>query len=441
MISQLSQRYQRLLTWLWQEPVHPMSAGKATLIRTLRIIHLVAEELHGGLLNLRAMSLVYTTLLSLVPLLAVSFSVLKGFGVHNQVEPLLLNLLAPLGEQGVQITNRIIEFVDNTRAMALGSLGLGILIFTVISLMQKIEEAFNHAWHVSQHRSFAQRFSNYLSVIVIGPVLIFSALGLTATMLSTTLMQELVALPGIGWLIDSLEKLLPFLLISTAFTFIYMFIPNTRVHLTSALIGGVVAAGLWQGCGWLFASFVAGSSTHAAVYSAFAALILFIIWLYLGWLILLIGASIAFHHQHPNYRQCQQESLPLSIREQELLGLAIMQRITQRHYQQQSPYHIESLRSDLGIPVSILSPLLQALIDNHILTLCEGDEQSTLLPAKPLEVLTIADVLDALRYHGEIQQIQQRPWFNPQLAEIDQQLTEAPSRSLSIKAFSLSNSP
>lgn len=102
-----------------------------------------------GQLNLRAMSLVYTTLLSLVPLLAISFSVLKGFGVHNQVEPFLQNLLQPLGDKGMEISDRIIEFVENVKAGVLGSLGLALLIFTVISLMQKIERAFNFAWHVN----------------------------------------------------------------------------------------------------------------------------------------------------------------------------------------------------------------------------------------------------------------------------------------------------
>ena len=132
MLETYNKQFERFSQWLWHEPAQPDPRGKRILRRTLRIAHQVVNELRHGLLNLRAMSLVYTTLLSLVPLLAVSFSVLKGFGVHNQVEPLLLNLLAPLGEQGVEITNRIIEFVDNTRAMALGSLSLGILIFTVI---------------------------------------------------------------------------------------------------------------------------------------------------------------------------------------------------------------------------------------------------------------------------------------------------------------------
>jgi len=405
------ERYQAFQTWLWRDQLDQQPTARAILLRSLRITQQVIDELKTGLLNLRAMSLVYTTLLSLVPLLAVSFSVLKGFGVHNQIEPLLLNLLAPLGPQGVEISDKIIEFVDNTQAMALGSLGLGILIFTVISLMQKIEEAFNHTWHLTTKRSFAQRFSNYLSVIVIGPVLVFSALGLSATMLSTELMQQLINLPGIGWLIDSLERLLPYLLISTAFTFIYLFIPNTRVQLRSALLGGLVAAALWQSCGWLFASFVAGSSSHAAVYSAFAALILFIIWLYLGWLILLIGSAIAFHHQHPDERDRELENGAISIQDQELLGLAIIRLIAQRYYQQQAPFSSDSLCNELTISNRVIAPLLSALQDANIISACQNDDDCVLLPSRPLETLMVSEVLHTLRSYGGPLQLREKPWY------------------------------
>ena len=439
MFTSLSERYQAFQSWLWRDQLDQQPLPRAILLSSLRITQQVADDLHSGLLNLRAMSLVYTTLLSLVPLLAVSFSVLKGFGVHNQVEPLLLNLLAPLGEQGVQISDKIIEFVDNTQAMALGSLGLGILIFTVISLMQKIEEAFNHTWHLTTKRSFAQRFSNYLSVIVIGPVLVFSALGISASMLSTTLMQQLIHLPGIGWLVDSLKRLLPYLLVSSAFTLIYLFIPNTRVHFRSALLGGLIAAALWQSCGWLFASFVAGSSSHAAIYSAFAALILFIIWLYLGWLILLIGSAIAFHHQHPDERRGRLDNSTISIQEQELLGLAIMRLIAQRHYQQQPPLTNEALCRELALPDRFISPLLSALQHANIITACQSDDVCTLMPSRPLDTLMLSEVLGALRSYGDSLQLAQKSWYQPsfeQNAALLQQ-ENLSLHDLSVKAFSM----
>ncbi len=393
--------YKRFLTWLWQPEIEQLSTTKAGAIQALRVAYQVINELHSGLLNLRAMSLVYTTLLSLVPLLAVSFSVLKGFGVHNQLEPLLLNLLAPLGAQGELISSRIIEFVDNTRAMALGSLGLTLLIFTVISLMKKTEQAFNHTWHITKQRPFIQRFSHYLSVIVVGPVLLFSALGITASMLSTTLMQQLINQPGIGWLVQHLQLLLPFLLISAAFTLIYLFIPNTRVQVKSALLGGLIAALLWQSCGWLFASFIANSASHAAIYSTFAALILFIIWLYLSWLILLVGSSIAFHLQHPTAQAEQANIASISIQGREQLGLLLIQLISQRHYRQQVPYNRESIGHELGLPTPLVSALLSPLQQAGIIAECRHDTGEDLLPARPFDEVMVSDVLRALRCHGQ----------------------------------------
>ncbi len=397
----VDKHYKRFLTWLWQPDIEQLPTAKAGVIRALRIAYQVINELHSGLLNLRAMSLVYTTLLSLVPLLAVSFSLLKGFGVHNQLEPLLLNLLAPLGAQGEIISSRIIEFVDNTRAMALGSLGLALLIFTVISLMKKIEQAFNHTWHITKQRPFIQRFGHYLSVIVVGPVLLFSALGITASMLSTTLMRQLVSEPGIGWLVQHLQLLLPYLLISTAFTLIYLFIPNTRVQVKSALLGGLIAALLWQSCGWLFASFVANSASHAAIYSTFAALILFIIWLYLSWLILLVGSSIAFHLQHPTTQAEQANIASISIQDREHLGLLMIQLISQRHYRQLPPYNRESISHELGVPTPLVSALLSALQQADIITECSNDKGERLLPARPFDEVMVSDVLHALRSHGQ----------------------------------------
>ena len=133
----------RLNAFVWEDDLRELSGLRRYLVFVSRVMHLLIKELLGGQLNLRAMSLVYTTLLSIVPLLAVSFSVLKGFGVHNRIEPLLYNLLLPLGPKGVEITDNIIGFVENVKVGVLGSIGTVMLIYTVIALLQKIESAFN----------------------------------------------------------------------------------------------------------------------------------------------------------------------------------------------------------------------------------------------------------------------------------------------------------
>ena len=227
-----------LVEGLWTVPLESLSGPQAFLVRLLRLITVSFKDFSEGLISLRAMSLVYTTLLSLVPLLAVSFSVLKGFGVHNQIEPVLANFLAPLGPKGQELTTKIIGFVENLNVGVLGSLGLAFLLYTVISLVQKIEGAFNEIWHVRRSRSFSRRISDYLSLILVGPVLVFSGLGLAASITGTALVKKVLEVEAVGTALLMAGKLVPFLVVCAAFSFIYLFIPSTKVHLKSALVGG-----------------------------------------------------------------------------------------------------------------------------------------------------------------------------------------------------------
>src|SRR5690554_3525323 len=175
------------------------------------------------------MSLVYTTLLSIVPLLALSFSVLKALGVHQRMEPFLFQFFQPMGPEGVEMAERILGFVDNMKVGVLGSVGLGLLVYTVVSLVQKIERSFNMIWRVPEMRSMAQRFSNYLSVIMVGPLLMVSAIGISATIFSSEMVQQVMAIEPFGSLIVAVSRFTPFFLVVAAFTFVYIFIPNTRV--------------------------------------------------------------------------------------------------------------------------------------------------------------------------------------------------------------------
>lgn len=391
---------ERLIGAIWRRDSAALPWWQRKLLGALRVGYAVVRDLAGGQLTLRAMSLVYTTLLSLVPLLAVSFSVLKGFGVHNQIEPLIMNLLEPLGEKGFEIGSRIIEFVENIKVGVLGSVGLGLLLYTVVSLIQKIERAFNYTWHVKQQRPFAQRFSDYLSVIAIGPVLVFSALGLTASIASATLVQELMAIKVLGNAIALAGRLIPYLLIIAAFTFIYSFLPNTKVRLGSALTGALVAGVLWETSGWAFASFVVNSTKYTAIYSAFATLIIFMIWLYLGWLILLVGASIAFYHQHPEYLSARHYEFRLSNRLREKLALLTMLLIGQNYYHGRPPWTLEAMAQRLRVPMDAMAFIVESMVRGGLLA-HTADEPPGYLPARPLETTQLKDVLAAVRAADE----------------------------------------
>lgn len=392
--------YEQAAQWLWKDELRTLSAPRRWVIASVRVLVVLARQLLGGQLNLRAMSLVYTTLLSVVPLLAVSFSVLKGFGVHNQLEPVLLNFLAPLGAKGVEVSNNIIGFVENVKVGVLGSLGLVFLLYTVVSLTQKVESSFNFVWQVERLRALAQRFSSYLTVILVGPVLMFTALGVTATVMNTSLVQYLISVKPLGEVIVLGSRLIPYLLVIAAFTFIYMFIPNTRVKLLPAVVGGVVAGVLWQTSGWAFAAFVATSTNYAAIYSGFAILILLLIWLYLSWMILLLGAQVAFYVQHPQYVTREPVRFDLSNRLRERLALQLMFMVADHHLNGREPWTLDAFAQHLGLPMQPVNQVLRLMINTGFVAET-NEEPPAYLPRRDIETIALADLLEVVRSAGE----------------------------------------
>ena len=358
----------------------------------------VRKKVQDDALSLRAMGLTYVTLLALVPLLAVMFAVLKAFGVHNLIEPSLAQALEPLGAQGAEITRYVLEFVSNLRVGVLGAVGVAALFYTVVSLISKIEDSFNAIWQVRRARTWGKKCSDYLSVVLVGPVLVFTALTVIASAQSHTVVQYLTANELLGPLIIVATQLLPFAFLCVAFTFLYVFVPNTVVRFGSALLGGVVAAVLWQLAGAGFAAFVSGSARYAAVYSSFAILVLFFIWVYASWLIILIGAEVAYFQQYPaSYRAGRDldGKTPLS---QERLALTALVTITQRYLAEHPPWSVPDLAKNMRVPLSVLEPLLETLRAKGVLLQTTQPEGMVL--GHPPEQIAVVSVLDSLRTPG-----------------------------------------
>lgn len=360
----------------------------------------LVRDFTQGQLGLRAMGLVYTTLLSLVPLLAVSFSVLKGFGVHNRVEPLLLEALVPLGETGKIIGTQLIQFVENARVAVLGTLGLVFLIYTSVSLIQKTEEAFNHIWHVARPRSLANRFSHYLTVILVTPVLFLSASGLAGSIQTSAPFASLLAsVPGSG-LLALLGWLLPYLMLATAFTFIYVSLPQAHVQFRPALVGALAATVLWRLTGWGFGYFMASSTHLTAIYSGFAIPILFMMWVHIAWLILLAGASLAFYLQHPEYLTTADGEPRPSCQLQERWTLAVAGQVAHRHYQGGLPWDGGSLAQALGLPNYLVGNRLEMLEAGGYLVRTAG-EPSRYVPSRAPDTIDLTGLLDFARGYPE----------------------------------------
>ncbi|WP_297187894.1 YihY/virulence factor BrkB family protein [uncultured Porticoccus sp.] len=381
---------------LWRADIESMALPQRYGYKFIRFLFVLMREFANGQLNLRAMSLVYTTLLSMVPLLAVSFSVLKAFGVHNQIEPLLLNLVQPLGEKGNEIVVNLLGFVENMKVGVLGSVGLALLLYTVVSLIQKVESSFNYVWHAKSTRPFSRRFSDYLSVIMVGPVLMFSAIGMTASLMNSGVVQALVSIEPFGSIMLVVTKLIPFLLIIMAFTFVYMFMPNTRVKFSAALVGAVVGGALWQSTGLVFAEFASSSTKYAAIYSGFAILVLFMIWLYLSWFILLLGSQVAYYVQYPEQIRLSNQRVPLSGRLREQMALLTIYWIADRFVRHKKPLSIEELCQLLAIPAERVAETVQMLTDRELVVETNDEPSTYVLQSDPAN-MTVAEFLQIVR--------------------------------------------
>jgi len=385
---------------VWDLSDQSLPPWKRRGLRVVRTVLTLGRDLSRGQLTLRAMSLVYTTLLSIVPLLALSFSVLKAFGVSNQIRPMLLNFLAPLGAKGEEVASRIVEFIEKMNVGVLGAVGLALLLYTSISLMQKIEESLNYIWHVPRQRSIGERFSRYLSVLMVGPILVFSALGITATMMNLEMVRDVLALDALGQAVQAISRMMPYALVIAAFTFVYAFIPNTQVRFGPALFGGIVGGAAWQTAGWAFAVFVASSSNYAAIYSGFAILVLFMIWLYLSWLILLFGASVAFYVQHPEYLYASGGEPRLSNRMRERLALSATSLIASRFLAGQRMPSLAEFTQRLGVPMHTLQRVLDAL-ERAELIVQSADEPPAYLPVRDPSLISVTQVMNTVRAAGE----------------------------------------
>jgi len=385
----------RLRETLWGER-EALTRFQHELRHAGRYIYAVSRDLLDGQVSMRAMSLVYTTLLSLVPLLALAFSLLKGVGAHNNLEPILEEFLVPLGPQGADLARNIVAFVENIKVGVLGSLGVLLLMYTVLSMIQKIEDAFNYIWRVETRRRLGQRIGEYLSLLLVGPVAIFVALGMTASVMSSGFVAQLAAIEPMGAILYVLGRLIPYFVIVGLFTFLYTFIPNTRVRLRAAFGGGLLAGFLWQSASLGFASFVANSPNYNVIYSGFAIVILALIWLYVGWLILLVGCQLAYYLQFPERLTPTRIAPQMWGRPAELLGLQIVALVGRRFLAGEPPVTLDQLHRELPALPEHIERIVDVLVHHGVLAE-SGAEGSQLLPKRDLDSLTVAQLWQLLR--------------------------------------------
>lgn len=290
-----------------------------------------------------ASALTYTVTLSIVPILALAFSVLKGLGGTERIQPLIERYLA-LGNP--EIADNLMHLVGNVNAATLGSVGGATLLLTVISTLGTIENAFNSIWQVPAGRSYLRKFTDYISVVFTIPLLLVAAVTLTASF------SHRVHTVG------ALSLLLPSLILWVGFFFLFIFFPYTRVRWTAAALGSLVTAVLFQLAQWAYIHFWVSMSSYKAVYGALAAIPVLLLWIYLGWIIVLFGVEICFAAQRGAARY---EVVPRSLNFTRYAALLVLLRLAERFTNKQRTVTVETLASELRMLPAELKPLIEEL--------------------------------------------------------------------------------
>jgi membrane protein len=381
--------------WLFDLPEAVGGRAMRWVMLPLRYLYALLRDLGRGELGLRAMSLVYSTLFAIVPVIAVAFSVLKAFGYHRELEPVLFEFLRPLGDQGYELTQNIMGFVENVQGTILGTVGFAFLLYTVVSMIQKMEDSLNFVWHVERPRSLARRVSEYLVVMLIGPAIAVFAMVLLARVEASDVLARLSGLTTGQASASGSPHFTPYVMVVALFAFVYVYMPNTRVRIGPALVGALFAGALWAAVGALFTRIVVYSAKTAAVYAGFAVVLLFLVWVYISWLILLLGAQLSFYVQHPEHLRTGHAQVPLTSALRERLALAVMYLVGERFLAGGARWTIPGLAERLDVPGTVLDEIVSSLQAHGLVLDVEDD---TVSPARDLGSITLDAVLDAVRH-------------------------------------------
>ena len=383
------------LDWCFFGPASDRPGVLGATLRLLRYPYAVVRDLARGEINLRAMGLVYTTLLTLIPLLAFSLSILRIFGGHRDIEPIVYEFFRPVGgAAATELTGRVVQFAHRVSSGVVGSVGLALLAWTLVGTIKKVEDSFNFLWHVDQPRSFARRIAEYTTLLIAGPVLLVAFVGVSHAALASAPVQEMVRLPLLQRLRGTGISLAPYAMVTAFFTALYMLVPNTRVQWRAALTGAVVGGVLWAAIGKMFTALVVYSTRLTIVYAGFAFVVAALLWTYFGWLILLAGAQLSFYVQNPSYLRLGLQQLRLSSVELEQLALKLMYFVGRSHVAGGRRWTVNGLANELGLPGIAVAQMAATLERAGLLIVTDYDE---LVPARDISRIDVHEILDIAR--------------------------------------------
>ena len=392
------------LTGIWQLRLEGLPRWKAASIRVLRALTVAVSEFFGDQCALRASALTFYTLLSVVPVFAVIFGIAKGFGLEKILEKELMEQMA--GQE--QALERILTFsrnmLENTKGGLIAGVGVVLMFWSAIKVLGQIESALNAMWDVRGQRSWGRRFSDYLAVMLIAPILL-----LVAGSASVFIRTQFDAIAGrfeivgmLGPLVLHALRLTPLILVWALFTLIYMAMPNTRVPFGAAAVGAAIGGLLYQLVQWVYLGLQIGAAKQNAIYGSFAALPLFLAWVQASWTIVLFGAELCYAVQHSG-DACRAFGCPVpGPADKKLIGLNIVHRAIQRFAAGDAPMTSRQLALGINLPLSWVQESLAGLTAAGILseTRSPSTAEPGYQPAMDIGLLTLQRVSDALESGG-----------------------------------------
>jgi membrane protein len=362
------------------------------LLRVLRYPYAIIRDLVGGQLTLRATSLVYITLLGLIPLIALAFVLLKTFGAQRELEPFLLEFFRPVGDGGPELVHRLMQFAQRVSGGLVGTVGVALLLWTLVGTVNRVEASMNFVWRVQRARSMPRRVVEFVALVTLGPLVVFAVIAFSKLALDSVANVHDFSFGARA--AHTAIRFAPYAIVTGLFTAAYILIPNTRVRFWPALGGGLAAGFFWAAIGKAFTTMVISSSRLTLVYAGFAVVIAVFVWTYLGWLILLAGAQLAFYLQNPNYLRLGHAVLRLSNNEQERLALDIMARIAQGHRAGDPPWTVERLARALSLPGIAVGDMAEHLERAGLLAQADDGK---LFPGREICGIPVAEIITCAR--------------------------------------------
>jgi membrane protein len=389
---------------IWRIRLKDAPRKHSFFIRNLRVILLALRGFDEDKCSLRASALTFYTLLSIVPVFAMAFGIAKGFGLEKFLENQLLERFPIQNEVVANIINFSHSLLENTKGGIVAGVGVAILFWTVIKVLGDIEKSFNDIWGIKQMRSLGRRFADYLSVMLICPILLAVASSATVFISTQTqlITQKMAILGALSPLIQVLIGILPYTVIWVVFIFIYIFIPNTKVNFKSGVLAGIIAGTVYQVVQWAYVYFQVGVAKYNAIYGSFAALPLFLVWLQLSWRIVLLGAEISFAHQNVDTYEFESECLNASRSFKNLIALRIVNLLVKNFSKGEKPITAQEVSHKLEVPIRLARDIIYELSETGILSAVRDEEGRvpSYQPALDTGLITVKYVIDKLEGHG-----------------------------------------